>query len=144
MSVPAFMDLEDDDRQILKEAICDAILERTRRVVSGSGAGGSVILGGKPSRVLSSGFILPRLDENGDDESSDIRLAAHGMDVRIRGADGAIRVQPSFAIYIRVFPTAAELFEREGRLIPRAELSEDSKKRSKEEVERRVAAICLG
>ena len=57
-----------DDRQQLKEAVCDAVLERTRRVVSGEGAHGAAVLGEKPSRVLSSAFILPRLNEDGDDE----------------------------------------------------------------------------
>lgn len=140
MSEQALIDMGQDDRQILKEAICDAILERTRRVVSGSGAEGKDVLGGKPSRILSSGFILPRLDENGDDESSYIRLAAHGMDIRVRGNEGLVRVEPTFAIYVRVFPTADELFDRESRLVPRAELSEDATKRSKEEVERRMTA----
>ena len=135
MSEQALTDMTHDDQQILKEAVCDAILERTRRVVSGSGMAGKAILGGYPSRILSSGFILPRLDESGDDEYSDIRLAAHGMDISVRGTDDIVRVQPSFAIYVRVYPTADELFERESRLVPRAELSEDAKKRSKEEKE---------
>ena len=78
----ALRGMEPDERQLLKEAVCDAILERTCRIVSGGGEIGRTILGAKPSRVLSSGFILPRIDEDGDDESSDIRLAAHGLDLR--------------------------------------------------------------
>src|SRR5438876_8770191 len=73
-----------DDRQQLKEAVCDAVLERTRRVVSGEGVHGAIILGERPSRVLASAFILPRLNEDGDDESSDIRIPAHGIDLRVR------------------------------------------------------------
>ena len=40
------------------------------------GVHGAVILGEKPSRVLASAFILPRLNEDGDDESSDIKIPA--------------------------------------------------------------------
>src|SRR5205814_132245 len=81
-----------DDRQLLKEAVCDAVLERTRRVVSGEGVYGAAVLGEKPSRILSSAFILPRLNEDGDDESSDIKIPAHGMDLRVRPSGGALQV----------------------------------------------------
>ena len=88
-----------DELKELKEAVCDAVLERTRRAVSGEGDFGRVILGDKPSRILSSGFVLPRLNADGDDESSDIRIAAHGMDLRIYMAgEGAIDVRPSFSV----------------------------------------------
>lgn len=53
-------DMDPNELQELKEAVCDAVLERSRRVLSGSGEHGRAILGDKPSRVLSSGFILPR------------------------------------------------------------------------------------
>ncbi len=113
-----------DDRQQLKEAVCDAVLERTRRVVSGEGVHGAVILGEKPSRVLASAFILPRLNEDGDDESSDIKIPAHGIDFRVRPAVGALRVLPNLSVYVRALPTAAELFGRDGRLIPRADFND--------------------
>lgn len=131
--------MDADERQLLKEAVCDAILERTRRMVSGDGEVGRTIVGAKPSRLLSSGFILPRVDEDGDDESSDIRLAAHGLDLRLRSAEGTLRITPSFAVYLRVLPSAEDLFEREGRLIPRAELSSDAALRAKAEIARRLA-----
>jgi hypothetical protein len=93
-----------DDRQELKEAVCDAVLERTRQVVSGDREFGRIVLGDRPARKLSSAFILPRLDENGDDESSDIRIAAHGLDFRILpGSTGAIVIRPAFNVYGRVF-----------------------------------------
>lgn len=59
MSDPAVEVLDGDARQEIKEAVCDVVLERVRRVVSGEGAFGAVILGDRPSRVLSSGFVLP-------------------------------------------------------------------------------------
>ena len=139
MSEPrALRDMYADERQLLKEAVCDAILERTRRMVSGDGEIGRMILGAKPSRVLSSGFILPRIDEDGDDESSDIRLAAHGLDLRLRAAAGTMRISPTLAVYVRILPTAEDLFARGGRLIPGADLSTDAKKRAKREIASRL------
>src|SRR4051812_30466062 len=55
-------DLDADARQEIKEAVCDAVLERLRRVVSGEGTFGSSVLGDRPSRVLSSGFLLPGIN----------------------------------------------------------------------------------
>src|ERR1700760_2742598 len=92
--------LSADDRQVLKEAVCDAVLERTRRVVSGEGPHGAVIVGEKPSRTLSSGFVLPRLNEDGDDESSDIKIPSHGMDLRLGPVAGLLRIQPSLSVYV--------------------------------------------
>ena len=137
---PALNGMEWDDRQQLKEAVCDAVLERTRRVVSGEGAHGAAVLGEKPSRILSSGFILPRLNEDGDDESSDIKIPAHGMDLRVRPSGGVLRVLPSFAVYIRALPTSAELFAREGRLIPRADFNDAARQHAKDQINRRAAA----
>jgi hypothetical protein len=133
-----------DERQLLKEAVCDAILERTRRIVSGDGEVGRTILGAKPSQVLSSGFILPRVNERGDDESSDIRLAAHGLDLRIRAVEGSVRIVPALSVYMRVLPSAEDLFARAGRLIPRADLSSDAKRRAQGERDRRLNVHAAG
>jgi hypothetical protein len=130
-----------DDRQELKEGVCDAVLERTRRIVSGEGMDGEVILGEKPSRVLSSGFILPRLSEDGDDESSDIKIAAHGMDIRLRNVGtGTLRIRPSFFVYVRTLPAAAELFARNGRLIPRADFNDAARAQINGTIDRRAGA----
>jgi hypothetical protein len=128
-----------DDRQLLKEAVCDAILERTRKTVAGEGAYGLVVVGEKPSRTLSSGFILPRLNEDGDDESNDIRIAAHGMDIRLRSAAGVLHVTPTLSVYVRAIPTSEELFSREGRLIPRADFNDAARQHIRDEVARRLA-----
>jgi hypothetical protein len=129
-----------DDRQQLKEAVCDAVLERTRRIVSGEGVHGAVVLGEKPSRVLSSSFILPRLNEDGDDESSDIKIPAHGIDLRVRPAAGVLQVRPSFSVYVRALPSAAELFARDGRLIPRADFNDAARQHAKDQINRRSSA----
>lgn len=140
MAEPQALDnMSSDDRQLLKEAVCDAILERTRKTVSGDGSYGAVIVGEKPSRTLSSAFILPRLNEDGDDESNDIRIAAHGMDLRIQTAEGSLRVQPSLSVYVRALPLSDELFGRNGRLIPRADFSEAARQQIRAEVNRRTA-----
>lgn len=131
-------DMDPDERQLLKEAVCDAILERTRRMVSGDGEAGRTILGGRPSRVLSSGFILPRINENGDDEANDIRLAAHGLDLRVRPVKGTLRMSPTLAVYVRTFPTADDLFARDGRLIPRADLSKPAGDQAKDQIRQRM------
>jgi hypothetical protein len=128
-----------DDRQQLKEGVCDAILERTRRVVSGEGVHGAIVLGEKPSRVLSSSFVLPRLSEDGDDESSDIKIPAHGIDLRIRTAGGVLRVRPRLFVYVRGLPTAPELFARDGRLVPRADFNEVARQQMKDQINRRAA-----
>jgi hypothetical protein len=129
-----------DDRQLLKEAVCDAVLERTRRVVSGEGPYGAVVLGEKPSRTLSSGFILPRLNEDGDDESSDIKIPAHGLDLKLCAAAGTVRLRASMSVYVRALPTAEELFARDGRLIPRADFSDTARRQANDEIRRRAAA----
>jgi hypothetical protein len=129
-----------DDRQQLKEAVCDAVLERTRRVVSGEGVHGAVVLGEKPSRVLASAFILPRLNEDGDDESSDIKIPAHGIDLRVRPAAGALRVLPNLSVYVRALPSAAELFGHDGRLIPRADFNDAARQHAKDQISRRASA----
>jgi len=140
MAEPRALDnMSSDDRQLLKEAVCDAILERTRKTVSGDGSYGAVIVGEKPSRTLSSAFILPRLNEDGDDESNDIRIAAHGMDLRIQTAEGSLRVQPSLSVYVRALPLSDELFGRNGRLIPQADFSEAARQQIRTEVNRRTA-----
>ena len=128
-----------DERQELKEAVCDALLERTRQAVSGVGEHGAVILGDRPSRVLSSGFVLPRM-VGGDDESSDIRIASHGMDVRLRGSDGHVVVRTEMSVYVRALPTSGELFAREGRLLPKADFSPAANQARKAAIDARVAA----
>jgi hypothetical protein len=141
MADPRALDgLSWDDRQLLKEAVCDAILERTRRVVSGEGAYGAIVIGDKPSRTLSSGFILPRLNEDGDDESSDIKIPAHGVDLKLRAAPGTIRLVTSMSVYVRALPTAEELFARDGRLIPRADFSDAARQLANDQIRRRAVA----
>ncbi|KRR25283.1 helicase [Bradyrhizobium lablabi] len=130
-----------DERQELKEAVCDAVLERTRQVVSGAGEFGRIVFGDRPARKLSSGFILPRLNESGDDESSDIRIAAHGLDFRILpGTGDALVVQPTFDVYVRALPTTDELFARNGWLVPPAGFNQAAKVQIRNAIRQRTDA----
>jgi len=125
----------------LKEAVCDAVLERARQVVTGDGAYGSVILNERPSRRLSSGFVLPRLNADSDDESSDIRIATHGLDFRIRpGGIGSIIVSPTLRVYVRALPSPDEMFARNGWLIPQADFNAGAKTRIKDAINLRARA----
>lgn len=122
-----------DDDQELKEAVCDAVLERARRAVSGSGEFGTAIFGQRPSQALSSGFLLPRLDKDDDDVSSDIAISLHGLDCRMNAAaTGAIRFVPRFDVYVRVLPAAGEVFDVRLRLRPKAELNAAANRRKAE------------
>jgi hypothetical protein len=136
MADPQALDgLSWDQRQELKEAVCDAVLERARQVVTGDGAYGSIILNERPSRKLSSGFVLPRLNPDSDDESSDIRIATHGLDFRIRaGGDGVVTVSPTLNAYVRALPTSDEMFARNGWLIPSADFNDGAKTRIKDAI----------
>jgi hypothetical protein len=95
--------------QELKEAVCDAIVNMT--VAKVSGAEGEIVYGATPRRSIVSGQLLPRYDENqNEDETTDIRLATIGIDFQIVApAAGSARVTPSFAVYVRVIPNWAEL-----------------------------------
>jgi Helicase conserved C-terminal domain len=129
-----------DTRQEAKEAVCDAVLERVRQVVSGEGDFGAIVLGDRPSRVLSSGFVLPGVNVDGDDETGDIHIASHGLDLRVRGNDGIIRIRPSFFVYVRGLPSSEELFARDGRLVPKADFSPVAGAQAKQTIRARAGA----
>src|SRR5688572_17911018 len=94
----------------LKEAVVDGLLSIVTARLSGKGDYGTVIYGTKPRAVLSSGFWLPfdRLTD-GDEESASIRICSHGIDMLISGSRDSVMARASVAIYVRVFPTAADL-----------------------------------
>ncbi len=95
----------------LKEAVCDALVNLTVRRVSGSDDEGRMIFGRSPRRAIFSGQLLPRFDEAGqEDETSDIRIAALGLDLSMHaGVVGDCTAQPRFSVYIRVLPTWEDL-----------------------------------
>jgi hypothetical protein len=66
-----------------KEAIVDALLRLTEQRCTGEGADGEVIYGVRPSSKLVSGFLLPRFDRSGVDDTSDIHIATMGLDLQV-------------------------------------------------------------
>ncbi|HEY1745731.1 MAG TPA: DEAD/DEAH box helicase [Xanthobacteraceae bacterium] len=100
-----------DVPQELKEAVCNALVNLTLARVSGTDSEGQILYGRSPRRSIVSGQLLPRFDPSGqDDETSDIRIAALGMDFELDAStDGDATATPRFSVYIRVFPDWLEL-----------------------------------
>lgn len=90
----------------VKEAVADAIVNMTHAHVSGAGSVGKYLFGARPRTLLNSGFILPQLSAAGGDEvTSPIWISSHGFQFQL-GVQvvGTLKVQPSFAVYVRVLP----------------------------------------
>lgn len=101
----------------LKEAICDALVNTVVRRVSGTDERGRIVYGRSPMRSIVSGQLLPRFDVQGEDETSDIRIAALGIDFLLDStATGALYAVPSFSVYVRVLPSWADIAPGTGPL----------------------------
>lgn len=107
-----------------KEAIVDGLLGLTVEHCTGAGASGAFLFGAKPSSQLVSGFLLPRFDQMGGDETSDIHLATLGLDLQLAAdAAGDAVVQPSLAIYVRELPDWDEISDPRHEMMPQPQLS---------------------
>lgn len=97
--------------QELKEAVCNAIVNLSVARVTGSAPEGRTLYGPSPRRSIVSGQLLPRFDQSGqDDESTDIRIAALGIDFQVAAdADAEASVAPRFSVYVRVLPNWDEI-----------------------------------
>ena len=95
----------------LKEAIVDALLGMTHAEVSGGGRYGKYLFGARPRTLLSSGFLLPQLTAEGDDEvTSPIWISSHGLQLQVAlGLAGLVMVQPHASVYVRILPTEMDL-----------------------------------
>ncbi|WP_373490743.1 hypothetical protein [Parasphingorhabdus sp.] len=101
----------------LKEAVCDALVGTLVARVSGTDARGATILGRSPRRGVMAGQLLPRFDATGEDDTSDIRIAAIGIDVVLRnGQQGKVSLTPRFSAYMRVIPVWEDLIAGGGEL----------------------------
>jgi len=101
----------------LKEAVCDAMVNTIVRRVSGTDQQGQFIFERSPRRSTVSGQLLPRFDLLGQDETSDIRIAALGMDfVLASAAAETISAKPRFSIYVRVLPSWEDIEPGKGPL----------------------------
>lgn len=97
--------------QELKEAVCAGVAKLTVDRTTGSDAESAILYGISPRRSIVSGQLLPRFNASGlDDETSDIRIAAIGIDFRVaENASGNCRIRPQFSVYVRVLPDWVEL-----------------------------------
>lgn len=95
----------------LKEAVADALLTTLVQRMSGAGEYGNAIYGTRPRNALSSGFLLPQGEEDdGDEVTASIRICSHGLDFLVsRESTAPIRARPTAVLYLRVFPTEAEI-----------------------------------
>lgn len=110
-----------------KEALVDALLNRTWQRCSGWGSEGSFVYGVKPSQRFVSGFLLPRFDELGvQDETSDIHISAHGLDFQVLSeSEGVVAVTVRLSIYIRVLPEWKELINPSLDIMPQPPIRRD-------------------
>ena len=101
----------------LKEAVCDALVNTVVGRVSGIDDEGRVVYGRSPRRSIVSGQLIPRFDVRGEDETSDIRIAALGLDFVLDNLSaGALVACPRYSIYVRVLPTWADVAPNSGPL----------------------------
>ncbi|MGR3496582.1 DEAD/DEAH box helicase family protein [Citreimonas sp.] len=102
----------------LKEAVCDALVNALVHRVAGADERGRDLLGSSPRRGIFAGQLLPRFDNSGqDDETTDIRVAALGVDlIALAGAGATMRVTPRFSVYLRVIPGWSDLVSGGGEL----------------------------
>lgn len=94
----------------LKEAVCNALVNTIVMRVSGTDEAGRIIYGRSPRRSIVSGQLLPRFDVRGEDETSDIRIAALGLDFVLNSSSAASLVAvPSYSVYVRVLPAWSDV-----------------------------------
>lgn len=96
-----------------KEAVVDSILNNLSARVSGTGEFHRVISNTRPSDLLVSGFLVPRPEElrDSDEETSPLQINAHGIDFHAatEGLRSPIRIKLRASVYVRVFPSAADV-----------------------------------
>jgi hypothetical protein len=102
----------------LKEAVCDSLVNALVQRVAGSDDRGRFLLGSSPRRGIFAGQLLPRFDTSGQaDETTDIRVAAVGVDlVAVAGSGAIMCITPRFSVYVRVIPEWADLISGGGEL----------------------------
>lgn len=115
---------EEVDLTEAKEGLVDGLLGLTLNHCSGAGPDGAMLYAAKPSAQLVSGFLRPRFNQDGDDETSDIRIATIGMDLQLAAeATGTIELVPELAIYVRVLPSWSEISDPRHDMMPQVQLS---------------------
>lgn len=130
-----------------KEAVVEGVLQLAIERCTGEGQSGELVYGMKPSAKFVSGFLLPRFDASGqEDETSDIHIATMGIDLQVAAEhSGEIVVEPEFSIYVRLLPTWEELSDRRHEMMPRSELSRETRQevedRARQYINEAVASL---
>lgn len=126
-----------------KEAVVDSLLNNLSARLAGRGEFYEVVHAARPSRALTSEFLLPKpLEErDGDEEASPIQISAHGLDLQLDAAalGHTLQVQLKGSVYVRVFPTEKELAPggalEQPRFVLRSEVRRDLRGRIREGLE---------
>ncbi|MBO0129646.1 DEAD/DEAH box helicase family protein [Agrobacterium burrii] len=94
----------------LKEAVCDALVNMVTSRASGTDEQGRIVYGKSPQRSVFSGQLLPRISSADADETSDIKIAAIGIDFSMDSASTCVlEAKPNFSVYVRVLPSWEEI-----------------------------------
>jgi hypothetical protein len=111
MSIPAVREDPQAISTSLKEAVVDSLLNLVHGRISGVGEFGAVIYGTRPRNIFASAFLMPMEDvKEGDEVTSPIRIASHGLDIQVLKEHGlSITIQPYFSLYVRVLPNEVDL-----------------------------------
>lgn len=112
MSSPVLrVDPKKDVSTSLKEAVVDSLLNIVHARISGTGKYGIILYGTRPRKLFSSGHLLPmKTATEGDEVTSPIWVSSHGLDFQVmKAAEGKIRIQPRFAIYVRILPNEDDI-----------------------------------
>lgn len=131
-NVPPSSTLAEARLQEAKEAVVDALLNLTTDRVSGVGAYGACVQGRTPRSAFVSGFLMPRYDSKGEDETSDIHVSVIGIDAQVhRSATGTATVVPKLSLYVRVLPEWGDVASRREELARTFSLSPEYRDRLK-------------
>ncbi|CVI59710.1 DEAD/DEAH box helicase family protein [Agrobacterium leguminum] len=126
----------------LKEAVCDALVNMVTRRASGTDDAGRYVYGKSPRRGVFSGQLLPRLSRTNQDETSDIKIAAIGMDFNVSAkAVSNLTAAPRFSVYVRVLPTWEEISSDRYGIEIDFKLSKETKSAIDEKIKERREAL---
>src|SRR5260221_4285985 len=127
-----------------KEAVVDSLLNNLSARLAGRGEFYKIIVGGKPSSVLMSEFIVPMPpdERDGDEEANPIQISAHGLDFQIARSSSKqnISVAVRGAVYVRILPEANDL-KPGAHLEPRFPLTRDARRQLKMRVKEDLAKV---
>lgn len=129
------------DIDTVQEAVCDSLINLTFQRISGFGASGAKVFGRKPSQHFVSGFLAPGFDPSGqDDETSDIRINTHGLDLAVSsGSQVTLTVAMTFSVYVRGLPSWKELNQPGLGLFPVFQPTKEVRLALREQVRERMA-----